>query len=48
MGKVGRCVGLTTLPPSCNDCLQIWEPQPPATLRTCSVLYRDCLTFKLR
>ena len=28
-GKDGRCVGLTTLPPSCADCLEIWEPQPP-------------------
>jgi hypothetical protein len=27
-GKGGRCVGLTTLPPSCADCLEIWEPQP--------------------
>ena len=27
--KGGRCVGLTTLPPSCADCLEIWEPQPP-------------------
>jgi hypothetical protein len=34
-GKGGRCVGLTTLPPSCADCLEIWEPQPPGTLRTC-------------
>jgi hypothetical protein len=25
-GKGGRCVGLTTLPPSCADCLEIWEP----------------------
>jgi len=24
-GKGGRCVGLTTLPPSCGDCLQIWK-----------------------
>ena len=28
-GKGGRCVGLTTLPTSCADCLEIWEPQPP-------------------
>jgi hypothetical protein len=28
-GKGGRGVGLTTLPPSCVDCLKIWEPQPP-------------------
>jgi len=24
-GKGGRCVGLTTLPPSCADCLEIWD-----------------------
>jgi hypothetical protein len=34
-GKLGRCVGLTTLPPSCADCLEIWEPQPPGTLWAC-------------
>jgi len=34
-GKGGRCVGLTTLPLSGADCLEIWEPQPPGTLRTC-------------
>ena len=28
----GRCVGLTTLPPLCADCLEIWELQPPGTL----------------
>jgi hypothetical protein len=33
--KGGRWVGLTTLPPSCADCLEIWEPQPPGTLRAC-------------
>ena len=32
-GKGGRCVGLTSLPSSCSDCLKIWEPQPPETLR---------------
>jgi hypothetical protein len=31
-GKGGRCVGLTNLPPSCADCLEMWEPQPPETL----------------
>ena len=36
--KSGRCVGLTTLPPSCADCLEIWEPQPPGTLWACSGL----------
>jgi len=24
--KDDRWVGLTTLPPSCDDCLEIWEP----------------------
>jgi hypothetical protein len=46
-GKGGRCVGLTTLPPSCADCLEIWEPQPPVTLRACPCLYRDCFTFTI-
>ena len=34
-GKGGQCTGLTTLPPSRADCLEIWEPQPPGTLRAC-------------
>jgi hypothetical protein len=34
-GIDGRCVGLTTLPPSCACCLEIWEPQPPETLWAC-------------
>ena len=33
-GKGGRCVG-QTLPPSCADCLEIWKPQTPETLRAC-------------
>ena len=33
--KGGRCVELTTLPPSCANCLEIWEPQPAGTLRDC-------------
>ena len=32
--KGGRCVGLVALPPSCADCLEIWEPQTPGTLWT--------------
>ena len=38
-GKGGRCVRLTSLPPLCADCLEIWEPQPPGTLgsvQTCN------------
>ena len=34
-GKGGRCLGLTTLPPSCADCLEIWEPQAPGILWAC-------------
>jgi hypothetical protein len=30
-GKDGRSVGLTNVPPSCADCLEIWKPQPPGT-----------------
>jgi len=33
-GEGGRCIRLT-LPPSCADCDEIWEPQPPGTLRDC-------------
>ena len=32
-GKGGRCVGLTNLPSSCADCLEIWEPQTYGTFR---------------
>jgi hypothetical protein len=44
-GKGGRCVGLTTLPPSCADCLKIWTPQPSGTLRACQILEWDCFTL---
>jgi hypothetical protein len=33
-GKGGRCLGLTTLPPSCADCLVIMEPSGPVLART--------------
>jgi hypothetical protein len=47
--KGGRLVGLTTLPHSCADCLEIWESQPPGTLRACPGLYKYCfiLTFSV-
>jgi len=35
-GKGGWCIGLTNLLPSCADYLELWEPQPPWTLRACS------------
>jgi hypothetical protein len=30
-----RCLGLTTLIPSCSDCLEILGAQPPGALSTC-------------
>ena len=36
---------LANLPPTCAECLEIWEPQPPGTLRACPGLYSDCFTF---
>jgi len=33
--KGGRGVGLTTLPPSSADCLEIWESHLPGNLRDC-------------
>ena len=35
-GKGRRCVGLTTLSPSCANCLEISETQTPGTLRVCN------------
>ena len=43
-GKVGRCVELATLPPSCADILEIWEPQSPGKLRAHPGLSWDCFT----
>jgi hypothetical protein len=39
-------VGLTTLPPSCTDFLEIWDIQPPGTLRACpGIALPDVLYF---
>ena len=35
-GKGGRCVGMTTLPSSCANCLEIWDPQPSWALWACN------------
>jgi len=43
--KGSWCIQLTTLPPSCADCLEIWEPRPPGTPRACPSLHRGCCTF---
>ena len=45
VGKGGRCLVLTTLPPSRGFCLEPWETQPRGTLRTCPVLYRNSYRF---
>ena len=44
-GKGDQCVGLTTLPPSCAECLEIWEPQLPGTRRACPGLEWNYFTF---
>jgi len=44
-GKGGRCVGLTTSPPTYADCLEIREPQTPETLRACPGLYKNCFVL---
>ena len=43
--KCRRCLELKNLPPSCADCHEIWEPQPPGNLWTCPGLYRGCFTL---
>jgi len=36
-GKFGRCMGLTTLPPSCAKYLKVWKAQQlPGPLQACS------------
>ena len=46
-GKRGRCVGLTTWPPSCADCLEIWLPRPPGILGPSLGLLWYCFTLLL-
>jgi len=50
LGKGDRCVVLTTLSPSCADCLEIWETQPPGTHRprfVMGLLYLKYLLIEL-
>jgi hypothetical protein len=37
--KGAWCVGLSNVPPSCANCIEIWELQPPGSLRACNRLY---------
>jgi hypothetical protein len=46
VGKGGRCIGLTTLPLSYADRLEIWEPEPSGTLTACPGLYIDRFNLK--
>jgi len=51
-GRGGWCIGLTTLPSSCADCHEIWEPHPPETLKACTgialhLLYTVAVAVKL-
>ena len=43
--KGGQCVRLTTLPPSCAKCHEIWELQTCGTLRACPELLWGSYTF---
>jgi hypothetical protein len=56
-GEGGRCVGLSNVPPSCADCLEIWKSQPsgtptsclsPLQVLRCTPIYIICSSFKYR
>ena len=45
-GREGsQCIVLTTFPSSCADCIEIWEPQTPGSLRAFPGPYKDWFIF---
>ena len=46
-GKGGRCVELTSLPTSCANWHEIWDPHPPGTIRVCLGLLQGLLAIPL-
>ena len=44
-GKDGRCVGVRTLPPSCAECHEIWEPYFLEPSGPNIGLHKDYFTF---
>jgi len=45
LGKSGRCVGVTNLPPLCANYTEIWELQIPENFSAYPGLWWDCFTF---
>jgi hypothetical protein len=43
--KGRRCIWLTTVPPLCADCLQIWKSQSPGTIKISTGLHKGCFSF---
>ena len=43
--RPGRCVGLTTLPHSCADCLEIWGPSTSWNPQGLARSVHGCFTF---
>ena len=44
-GGTGQGLGLTTIPLSCADCLEIWVTQPPGTQQACNRLVKGRIFF---
>jgi hypothetical protein len=43
-----QCTEFTTLPPSCADFLEIWEPEHPGTVQTCLGVKLNSLTISIQ